>query len=135
MKGSFCAAILTDESTDISLAGKLIMYVRFVTKDFELKSHFLGNFNIGEKDATTITNKLVTILTERGIPADKILSLGSDGASVMTGVKNGVAAQLKQLSPFLINIHCVAHRLALCTSQADSMLDVMQQYKCTLAVG
>jgi hypothetical protein len=106
--------------------------VRFENKNFELKSHFLGNFNIGEKDASTITNKLVTIITERGKPADKMLCFGSDGASVLTGVKNGVAAQLKRFSTFLISIHCVAHRLALCTSLAASKLDVMQQYKSIL---
>lgn len=132
MKDALCVAILSDESTDISVTGKLILYVRFISKDFDVKSHFVGNFSIGEKDATTITNKLTTALAERGIPANKILCLGSDGASVMTGMNNGVAAQLKRMSPFLINIHCVAHRLALCTSQAASKVDVMQQYKSIL---
>lgn len=125
MKQSLCVAVLTDESTDISVKGKLVVYVKFVDVNFDVKNHFVGNF---EKDATTITNMLITVLTERGVPSEKILFLGSDGASVMTGVKNGVSAQLKRISPYLLNIHCVAHRLALCTSQAASKLDTMQKY-------
>ena len=35
-------SIMTDESTDISVTGKLIFYVRFVDQNFNVRSHFLG---------------------------------------------------------------------------------------------
>jgi hypothetical protein len=44
---------MTDESTDISVTGKLIVYVRFVDEEFNVKSQFLGNFNVSKKDAGT----------------------------------------------------------------------------------
>lgn len=41
----------------------------------------------------------------------------SDGASVMMGKMGGVDVKLReQHDPRLVQIHCVAHRLALCTS-------------------
>ena len=35
-----------------------------------------------------------------------IASLGSDGASVYTGVRNGIVVKLKQSIPWLLGIHC-----------------------------
>ena len=43
----------------------------------------------------------------------KLVGFGSDGANVMQGVRNGVAAKLRAEQPLLQVIHCVAHRLEL----------------------
>ena len=53
-----------------------------------------------------------------GIDMKSVIGLGTDGASAMTGKKNGVSAFLKKENPHCINVHCIAHRLALCSSQA-----------------
>ena len=42
----------------------------------------------------------------------------TDGASVMLGKRNGVAAKLKENVPHLVQQHCVAHRENLCISDA-----------------
>ena len=42
-----------------------------------------------------------------------LVACGSDGASVMTGVRNGVIAKLRQEVPWLIGIHCIAHKFEL----------------------
>ena len=40
----------------------------------------------------------------------------------MTGKKNGVAIQFKKVAPHMIAVHCMAHRLNLCSSKsADSV--------------
>ena len=36
----------------------------------------------------------------------------------MVGRKNGVATRMKAMNPFIVSIHCAAHRLALLSSQA-----------------
>ena len=54
---------------------------------------------------------------------------GSDGASVMTGRKNGVAARLQRLNCNLICIHCIAHRLAFATSQASESIPYHRRLK------
>ena len=43
----------------------------------------------------------------------KLVTMGSDGASVMLGKKSGVLALLKEQQPSLIGIYCSAHRLEL----------------------
>ena len=58
-----------------------------------------------------------------------ISSFGSDGASVMTGRNEGVATRLKRLNNNIISVHCVAHRLALATSQASQSVPYLLRFK------
>ena len=56
------------------------------------------------------------------------MGLGSDGAAVMTGRNKGTTGMMLRTNPHLINIHCIAHRLALCTSQAADKVKAMRDY-------
>ena len=42
--------------------------------------------------------------------ARKLVSVSTDGASVMTGMHTGVSARLSLTAPFLVSIHCMAHQ-------------------------
>ena len=67
--------------------------------------------------AEGIEKALIDCLTGHGLTVqylqDHWVGLGSDGASVMTGSKSGVAARLKSQFPLLISWHCFNHRLEL----------------------
>ena len=54
------------------------------------------------------------------------MGLGSDGASVMTGVRSGVSTRLKADNLYIVNIHCVAHRLALAAAQASDKVPYLK---------
>ena len=64
---------------------------------------------------------MLAVLEQRfeqlGIEMSKIVSLASDGVSVMMGKTGGLAAKLQDKHcPMLLNIHCVCHKLVLaCT--------------------
>ena len=47
----------------------------------------------------------------------------------MIGVHNGVSAQLQHVQPGLINVHCVAHRLALAVTQAAKVVGPIARFK------
>ena len=49
---------------------------------------------------------------------DHLIGITTDGASVMTGVNNGVVTQLKRDYPRVKAIHCVAHKLDLAVKDA-----------------
>ena len=51
----------------------------------------------------------------------RLCGLGSDGASMMLGRRNGVSKILTDKVPFVCN-HCIAHRLVLACSQAGNEL-------------
>ena len=46
-----------------------------------------------------------------------------------TGHKGGVSALMKKENPMLVNVHCLVHRLALCTSQAASDTAKLKNYQ------
>ena len=53
---------------------------------------------------------------------NRLCGLGSDGASVMLGVRGGVSKRLKDKVLFLASHHCIAHCLALaCRKSADEI--------------
>lgn len=116
-----CYGILTDEVTDIATLEVMVTFIQYVSKGAEVHTDFLFADNLlAESDsanAETIVSVLKKNLKKLDVCSRSMTSFVSDGASVMTGQVNGVAARLKQeVNPALINIHCVCHTLALaCT--------------------
>ena len=55
--------------------------------------------------------------------------LGIDGAPVTLGCLNRVGARLKQLNTFLVQVHCVAHKFALCLSITTKTVNPVSNYK------
>ena len=64
-------------------------------------------------DDNAIVSCLKGKFSELNLQISKLQGFVSDGASVMTGEKGGVAKKLKDFSKTMINIHCICHRLAL----------------------
>ncbi|KAK1891644.1 Zinc finger protein 862, partial [Dissostichus eleginoides] len=111
LKASEFIGIIIDETVSITVENKLIAYDKIENKG--KIDNFLGNYNLHSGTAQCIYEKVVEVLRGRGVELSKVMGLGSDGASVMTGKRAGVGALLKRVNPFLIQVHCVAHRAAL----------------------
>lgn len=72
----------------------------------------------GAPNAETLFNLLVTTLEKYvGLYAKelarKLVQLACDGASVLQGAETGLAVRLLAVAPFLVIMHCHAHRLDL----------------------
>ena len=81
-------------------------------------------------DASTITNRIIETMDKFSLDSKKLTSFVSDGASVMTGSRSGVATRLKELNPQLLNFHCICHRLALaCTDTLTSVFYISSVLK------
>ena len=63
---------------------------------------------------------------------NRLCGLGSDGASMMLGVRGGVSKRLKDRVPFLVAHHCIAHRLALACGQSANEISYLQRFKSVL---
>ena len=81
---------------------------------------FFALKNVEHADATGIRRTLEKAFDDAGIInwQDKLVGFLTDGAAVNLGQKKGVAAQLKQGSPWLVAIHCFNHRLELAMKDA-----------------
>ena len=89
---------------------QLVAYVR-ICDNGECKTHFLAMSDLRDGKAETIVNALNDVLATCELSAEN-LSFRSDGASVMVGSHSGVATCLCEQNPGILNVHCVAHRLA-----------------------
>ncbi len=128
-------SVVIDESTDIKVTKKLVIFAKTVDdNNLQQETHFLGNVPFTESSATAevIFAKLRSHLEARGLEMGHIYAFGSDGASTMVGRNTGVATRLRELSPHLINVHCLAHRLALCTENAANYVPFIKAFQQTL---
>ena len=96
---------------------------------FTASTHFLGNVKVHNGAATIITQALKELLQAKQADTSSVMALGSDGTTVMTSERGGVTGLLKHVNPMLTNYHCVAHRLALVTSQASQNMPYLVQYQ------
>ena len=105
--------ILIDDCKDKAGHEELSTCFRYVNDDEEVQERFYQLTRMKETDAQTITREGVLPISKEFDSTAVLLSLGADGASVMSGCNEGVAAQLEKTYPWLIYIHCAAHRLNL----------------------
>ena len=126
---NFCDAygLMVDKSTDVTITKKLVLNAKIV-KHCHTKTRFLSNIDIKHGRAETIYNAIISWAEEKKINLDHFVGFGSDGASVMVGSKTGVATRLKVVNPFIVSIHCAAHRLALTSSQAAKDITYLKRF-------
>ena len=74
---------------------------------------FLKITDLIDGKAETIERALLQFCEATEISTRKVVGFGSDGAAVMIGNRTGVSIRLRAHNTYMINIHCVAHRLAL----------------------
>uniref|UniRef100_A0A915HHP2 DUF4371 domain-containing protein n=1 Tax=Romanomermis culicivorax TaxID=13658 RepID=A0A915HHP2_ROMCU len=105
-----------DESTDITEQKHLLMYATFFDCDSQIQTTtYLALLEVKKADARSLCKLIYKFMSTSEIPLTKILNFTSDGASVMLGAYNGVAALLrnKYNVSHLLDFHCVAHSEAL----------------------
>ena len=123
-----------DEATDRGKKSSLIQYICFVEKG-EAKQEFANLIPIEKADAESIFDADSAALAEMfgGNAVEmhkKHVSFSSDGASVMTGKENGVAARYKGENPHMISIHCSCHKSALCgTGASENVPEIGDVFK------
>lgn len=91
----------------------------YMVNDHIRHSYLLG---INKMRDTSITENIYELvlngLKESGMDqlmiAKNLVCVGVDGAAVMQGQRNGLCVRLQlSTSPYMLNIHCMAHRMNL----------------------
>lgn len=128
VKKSHVFGLIADESTDLSIDKKIVVYVRFV-KDGRAETKLIGNLKLESAKADGIVKTIVNKLQIIGLDCVKMVGFGSDGASVMMGKQAGVGKQLKDYnSPYMVHLHCLAHKLALACHDAIGEIDYLKTF-------
>lgn len=112
-------SLLIDESTDIAVHKFLGIAIIYLSKSQKkIITTFLSLEELVECNAMAIVTAIKTCLKKFDLDIKNMVGLGSDNASVMVGINNGVFKMLKEDNPNLILIRCVCHSLQLATSHA-----------------
>ena len=118
-------SLMTDASTDRSVQEQEIIYLTFLENGLPVTT-MVNLVPLVHANSQGILDAILAGLQEFGVSEEdlkeKLIGFGCDGASVMIGHKNGVAAKLKEKFPALVTIWCVAHRLEL--AALDSMRNI-----------
>lgn len=103
--------LIVDESTDITVHKMLVIYIKYREENnVNYKTVFGGIIQLTACTAQDIVQAITQFYSKHELDMQKMVMLTSDGASVMLGKHNGVAALLKRQIPHLTEQHCVAHR-------------------------
>ena len=110
------------ESTDVSTKEMLVVYLAFVDEGGEACVEYFKLVRMFGTDAgSSIYTALKSLLEEHGL-WKKTVALGADGASVMTGLKNGVGAKMRADLTWILALHCINHKLALGANDAANLV-------------
>ena len=113
---------MADQAVDFGVIEEEIVFIRTLENGLAINKYATIQ-GVKKSDANGVLASIVNGFEDVGINSwEDSLACGSDGASVMTGVRNGVIAKLRQDVPWLIGIHCVAHKLELAV--LDGIRDV-----------
>ena len=112
--GSF--TLMCDECTDISNKEQLTICLRWVDKNLNNHENFIGLYEVNNITAETITESIKVALLQLQIDLSMCRGQCYDGASNMSGAKNGVAAQIATTKKRAVYMHSYAHALNLAVS-------------------
>lgn len=100
LKNSDFIGIIIDETVNITVNKKLIVYLKLEIKG-KVETCFLGNYDVDSGTARYIYDRVVAVLREMDIALSRVIVLGSDGASVMREGMVGLVLCLSKRIPFL----------------------------------
>ncbi|KAG0418945.1 hypothetical protein HPB47_004474 [Ixodes persulcatus] len=101
--GSESYSLILDESTDISVTKLLgVVIVYYSEKAGKVVSTFQSFVELTDSKAQSIVDAVKMCLAQFGIDLQRMVGIGTDNASVMIGVNNGVYQKLKADVPNLL---------------------------------
>lgn len=119
--------LYVDDVADVSNEEQVVAFIQYFDNfTGSVECTFLFTANILENSDSANAETLYTVIKEQlrklNIPLGNLRGLATDGASVMTGVRNGLAAMLKSEVKTLVSVHRLCHRLALaCVDTSQSL--------------
>ena len=114
-------SISVDESTDRTMVQHLIIYITYLTNEGrgQCDTKFIHLLQIRDGTSQSMYDAVTYLLAEMDLSLIKLVGFGSDGASSMRGIHEGLSTKLRRDAPHFLDIHCIAHREALATNDAS----------------
>ena len=119
--------IMADETTDVSNREQVTIILRWVDdSDFSVNEEFVGLYAVPSIDSDTLVSIIKDTLLRFNLPLSKARGQCYDAAANMSGIRNGVAAQLRKEEARAVYTHCYGHSLNLAAADAIKNSKVMK---------
>lgn len=136
LKNTECFSIQVDGSVDKYGVDNKFITARFISKDNEMKSVFLGESKSRFRGAEGLMESIKIVLENLDLldtAREKLTGLTTDGESANTGKHSGLWARMKEyLGRDVLCIWCVAHRSDLAMLDLESTVIEVQHWKINL---
>jgi hypothetical protein len=141
VKKAHYMTVLADGSTDEATIEQEVVMVRYFDKGIgEIRTDFVAMMALEHAHAdgvyAGIKGGLDELLKEKGETPNHeqlgIIGGNFDGASVMMGARNGVKAKLAADYPWVVVIHCIAHKLELGVLDAVKEVPYLKEFEAHL---
>ena len=119
-------AIIADEATDVSGTEQVSISDRWVNSCYEVHEDLLGLKELPDTKAVTIHHKVKEFLVKCPLSISQCRGQAYDGASNMSGIRNGAQALFKQDEPKALYVHCLAHSLNLCVQDVSKKCKLLR---------
>ncbi|ORD94961.1 GT2D2 [Enterospora canceri] len=122
-------SIAVDESLDVASYAQLIFFIRFVTKDFEIREEFLCMKPLKDKaTGVNIYELFVQVIKEFSLDPMKLAAVCTDGGTAMAGKERGLVTLLRSSGKFtnFLYLKCIIHQQALC-AKACIFMNTMKE--------
>ena len=119
-------SIIVDEATDISHNEQMSLSVRWTDHSYDIHEYTLGLIQLPNTKAETIFSAIKDVLIRCSLPINQCRGQAYDGASNMSGIKNGVQALFKAEAKQALYVHCLAHSLNLCLKDVTNTCEVIR---------
>lgn len=126
IRSSLWFSILADEATDVSRHEQMSLSIRWVDNNFSIHEDVLGLIQLPDTKAATIFCAIKDILIRCSLPLSQCRGQAFDGASNMSGIKNGVQALVKAEASQALYVHCLAHNLNLCLKDVTNTCEMIR---------
>ena len=97
IKASMWYSIIADEATDISHNEQMSLSIRWVDSSYNIHEECIGLIQLPNIKAVTIFDAIRDILIRCSLPISQCRGQAFDGASNMSGIRNGVQALVKKV--------------------------------------
>ena len=103
--------VIADETTDVSNVEQVVICLRWVSEDFEVREDFVGLYEVASTGAEIIYSAIINVLQRLNLALFKVRGQCYDGAATMSGAKSGVVTRMCQAEPSAVFTHCYGHSL------------------------
>jgi hypothetical protein len=127
VKATKFVSIIIDETPDVSHREQLCLILRYYFGN-EIHDRFLGYVNVSDSRTADVLSNIILELLKKHECTAKLVAQSYDGASVMSGVRNGVQQKVKDVCPQAMYIWCNAHILALVLSKSCNRIGEVSSF-------